>query len=221
MANAIDLCLAATVAGDLGVAADATVDRVVTAASSIIAGYCGRTFEKGTALVEYPAGYGRPLLILDRPPIIGITSIYEGGELVAAADYETVGKLAEAGMVYRKNGTWMLTARDDGRITEHLEFQGSSDGIVATYDGGYVTPGQKAANGALTVTLPESVQEAAILTAVALYRRRGVDPNIASEAIGDWSVSYRGPNTLIGVGDGAVPDVARSLLVPYVIRRVS
>lgn len=218
-ASAIDLTTAAVVAGDLGVASDATVDRLVTAASQIIASYCGRKFEKAT-VTEYPASYGRPKLLLERAPVVGITSITELGSVVDAGDYECLGRNAQAGIIYRKNGVWALTARVGGRVTETLdEHEGESgdNGITVVYEAGYVTPGQKALDATLTVTLPEDVQEAAVMTAVQLYRSRGLDRNIASESLGDWSVSYAGTNAVIGRG-GPIPEVAQALLAPYTRR---
>lgn len=218
-ANAIDLCLAETVAGDLGVTSDATVQRVVTAASRAIANYCGRAFELAEAIVEYPPSFARPFLVLKRSPIVSIASIYERDALVTATDYESIGDHAAAGIVHRKIGRWMRTARDTGNIgTNWTDYAGEtgSRGVKVTYDAGWVTPGQKALDDTLTVTLPEDVQEAAVIAAVAFYRRRGVDPSVASEQLGDWSVSYRGGNTVIGLTSGGLPDTALQLLAPYV-----
>lgn len=216
-ANAIDLTTAAIVADALGLASSSAVERAVTAASRAIASYCGRTFEKGAAIVEYPEGYGRPLLLLDRAPVVSIASITELGATVAAADYECVGKNAAAGLVYRLRGVWMRTGRSEGLVTEgSFAYQGSTEGIVATYTAGWVTPGQFALDPQLTLNLPEDVQEAALLAAVAFYRRRGVDPSLASEAIGDWSASYRATDP-----QAPVPPAAMDLLAPYVRYRAS
>lgn len=214
MANAIDLTLASTVAGDLGVTADATIDRLVTAASRAIARYCDRTFEKGTAIVEYPPGYRRPLLALTRTPIISIASIVELGATVDPSVYEVYS--ADAGLVLRKDGVWALTARAGGRISETVDQHLSEigvNGITVTYDGGYVTPGQKALNGALTVTLPEDIQEAANITASQLYRSRGIDALVQSESLGDWSVAYFERKAS---GQDVIPGIAKALLAPYV-----
>ncbi len=226
-AHASDLCLATTVAADLGIASDATVQRVVTAASKLIAKFCARTFEKGTAIVEYPAGYGRSHLIVDRAPILSITSIVELGETLAAGDYTIAGTLAAEGMIYRLDATWPFTGRTLGRITDsEFAAQGVSgdDGITVTYAGGYATPGQNSLEPLVytSVTVPEDLQEAAILASVAMYRRRGIDPNVASESIGDWSVSYQGTNTVIGRG-GALPEAVQAMLAAggYVRHRVS
>lgn len=220
-ASVFDLCLSSTVAGDLGVADDAQVQRAVTAASRAIARYCGRPFERAT-VTEYPAGYGRPLLLLDRAPIISIASVTEGGAAVDAAGFESLGAMADAGLALRRGGVWMDTGAYTGRITyAPADNVGRSDGIVVTYTAGYVTPGQKALNAALTVTLPEDVQEAAIISAADFYRRQRQDANVASESLGDWSVSYAGTNTANGRGVDALPTVAVLLLAPFRSMRVS
>lgn len=215
-AKASDLCLASDVAADLGVTSDARVQRAVSAASSAIAHWCGRVFEKATGIVEYPAGFERPLLILDRPPILSITSITEYGNTTAAADYESVGLNAEAGLVLHKTRGWLNTQRLDRRaVSETLAgANGQSDQIVVTYDGGYVTPGQNLLDSVTypTVTLPDDVVEAAIFTACSFYRAKGIDPNVAAESIGDWSITYFSSRTAI---ENAIPPVARGLLARY------
>lgn len=211
-ANAKDLCLAATVAGDLGIASDATVERLVTAASQAIANHCGRVFHKET-VTERPTGTGRAFLSLDRPPVVTVTSVTELGTVLEADEYEV--QDAAAGILLRKGTRWPYTGQSGGNVTlseEHLFGQSGDEGIEVVYSGGYVTPGQKSLDDALTVTLPEDIQEAAVLTAVALYRRRGTDPNIASESLGDWSVTYAHASS----GRGGIPDAARELLAPYV-----
>lgn len=213
-----DLCIAADVAADLGVTSDDRVQRAVTTASRLVADYCSRTFEKNTAIVEYPSSNGRSVLSLKRPPIASITSITEQGTLLTATDYECVGDNVEAGLVVRKYATWMNTRRGDRSSISDVTatLLGQSDYIVATYAGGYVTPGQNALDAITypTVTLPAAVQEAAIFTACSLFRSKGADPNIKSEAIGDWSIGYFDSRTN---PENVVPSSARGLLAPYKI----
>ncbi|NTX15484.1 hypothetical protein HUA76_32410 [Myxococcus sp. CA056] len=219
MASAADLCLASTVADDLGIPVSPRVELLVTAASRAVAGYCGRVFERGLGLVEYPAGYGRPLLLLERPPVLAVSGVWEGGNQVSADEYEIAGGLAESGMLRRRRGVWRATVRAGGGVSGMLgDFEGSEDGLRVVYDGGYVTPGQQALDGALVVTLPEDVQEAAVLTAVQLYRSRGVDAMVAGESIGDWSVSYFAAKA---EGKSPIPGAAQALLAPYALHRVS
>ncbi len=220
-ANAVDLCLSATVASDLGVADDARLQRAVTAASRAVARYCGRPFERAT-VTEYPPGYGRPLLLLERAPIVSVASVTEAGVSVPSTSYEFLGQLANAGMLLRREGVWMDTGVHTGRITSSPDVNfGRSDGIVVVYSAGFVTPGQRALDAALTVTLPEDVQEAAVITAADFYRRQTQDSNVASESLGDWSVSYAGTNTAIGRGVDVLPSAAVLILAPYRSLRVS
>lgn len=222
-ANAIDLCTAATVAGDLGVTSDATVQRCVTAASRAIAAYCGRAFERATSVIEYPVSFKRSRLLLARAPVVSIASIYEYDALVDSADYESVGANADAGIVLRLNGCWVSTQEWDGLTTLSPDRgDGRTDeyGVKVTYTAGYVTPGQNAVDAVTytSVTLPEDVQEAAVMTSVGLYRSRGVDQMISSESIGDWSVSYFAQKAN---ASSLIPGVAQALLAPYRFVRVA
>lgn len=214
-AKAHDLCLASEVAEDLGVASSDRIQRAVTAASEAIASYCARTFERATITNEYPESAGRPFLILKRPPIISITSILEDEGEVDADDYECVGDNVNAGLVLRKAGVWLSTQRRDPVAVSNqvASSHGQSDLIVANYVGGYVTPGQNNLDAVTypTVTLPDAVREAAVQTACALIRLKGVDSNVKSEAIGDWSVSYFDAKTV----EQVIPAYARALLAPY------
>lgn len=213
-AQAFDLCLSADVAADLGVTADDRVQRAVSAASRAIADYCARTFEKNAAIVEYPDSTGRPLLVLKRPPVASIASITEWGSTVDSAAYECVGPNADAGLVNRLSGSWSSTERPDPfAVTDQvLGSYGQSNRIVVTYSGGFVTSGQNALDSATypTVTLPDPVREAAVQTAVALLKLRGVDPSVSLEAIGDWQIRYYERKA----GE-MIPPFAQALLAPY------
>jgi hypothetical protein len=214
-ANAVDLTTAAAVAADLGVSSSARIETLVTAVSRAVAQHCNRVFEKKTGIIEYPRGYGRPLLMLARTPILAITSIVEMGSTVDSSTYEISD--AEAGLVLRKSSTWAPTAFTGGRVTDTLDQyigESGTNGLTATYDAGYVTPGQNALDVATypTVSLPEDVQEAAKFTAVQWYRTLGVDLMVAAESIGDWSVTYFGAKA---EGGQAISPFAKALLAPY------
>lgn len=218
MARPTDLCLAATVAADLGVPADSHVERCVTSASSAIARLCGRAFERAT-VTEYPDSFGRPYVLLSRPPLVEVLSVAEGGELLDAASYTLAGDLAAGGLLYRLAGLWPVTARVGGLVTLTVEMrQGRPDALAVTYTGGYVTPGQVALDASQgPVTLPAEVEEAAILEACALYRGRGRDADVSSESLGDWSVSYRERSA----GQRLASPRAELLVAPHVLWRAS
>jgi hypothetical protein len=214
-ANQIDLTTAATVAGDLGVSSTATIERIVTATSRAIATYCNRTFEKAIEITENVPGYGRPVITLSRWPILAISSITERGTLVDAGQYEVID--ADIGQIKRLYGCWANTASLGGRITSsELDRYPDSTvyGIQVEYDAGYVTPGQNATAPIQypDVTLPEDIQQAAIIVATQWYRSIGVDQNVQSESLGDWSVSYFAKKAEGGV----FPKIVEQLLAPYV-----
>ncbi|MCY0997931.1 hypothetical protein OWM54_12405 [Myxococcus sp. MISCRS1] len=218
MARPTDLCLAATVAADLGVAVDPHVERCVSAASGAIAALCGRAFERAT-VTEYPASYARPYVLLARPPLVEVISVREGGELLDAPAYTFAGDLAAGGLLYRLSGVWPETAHASGLITLTVDSrQGHPGALAVTYTGGYMTPGQVAGDASLgPVTLPAEVEEAAILEACALYRGRGRDADVSAESLGDWSVSYRER----GAGQRLASPRAELLVAPHILWRAS
>ncbi|QSQ10762.1 hypothetical protein [Myxococcus landrumensis] len=218
MARPIDLCLAETVAADLGVPVDPHVERCVSAASGAIAAVCGRAFERAT-VTEYPPGYGRPYLLLSRPPLVEVSHVTEWGELLDATAYTIAGDLAADGLLYRLAGVWPETAHMRGLITLTVDGrQGYPGALAVTYTGGWVTPGQVALDAATgPVTLPAELEEAAILEACALYRGRGRDADVSGESLGDWSVSYRERTP----GQRLASPRAELLVMPHIQRRAS
>ncbi|MCP3105537.1 hypothetical protein LZ198_42505 [Myxococcus sp. K15C18031901] len=218
MARPTDLCLAATVAADLGVPVDPHVERCVSAASGAIAALCGRAFERAT-VTEYPASYGRPYVLLARPPLVEVLRVTEAGVELAAASFTVAGDLAAGGLLYRLAGLWPVTAHVGGLVTLTADsHQGHPGALAVTYTGGYVTPGQLALDASLgPATLPAEVEEAAILEACALYRGRGRDSDVSAESLGDWSVSYRER----GAGQRLASPRAELLVAPHVLWRAS
>lgn len=214
-ATLTDLTLDATVASELGVAAAGTViPRIILAASDACRTFMNRSpCTYATAISEKTAGYGRNRLVLQRLPLVSITSITIDGTAVTASEYEI--EDAEAGLVYREAGFPWTGIRRAGLSQDPMPGTEARD-ITVVYVGGWVTPAQNAADGALARTLPFDIEEACIQTCVSMYRRRGVDGSISSETLGAASVSYRGANTAIGSGLGGIlPDNAVALLRPY------
>lgn len=217
-ANALDLCLADDVAGDLSVASDAKVQRCVTAASAAIARACIRTFEQ-SSLTEAPAGAGRPRFLVARPPIVSIASVVEFGAELDADEYSIEGSFPFSEMVLRKHGIWPRTGVHGGFVTESLSFYAPNPDVLSiSYVGGFITPGQNALDAATypAVTLPEDIQEAAIHTAAQMYLAGGMNPQVAAESIGDWSATYRA-----GSEAPLIPTAAMALLEPYMLRRAN
>ncbi|QSQ17184.1 hypothetical protein [Myxococcus landrumensis] len=218
MARPIDLCLAETVAADLGVPADPHVERCVSSASGAIAALCGRDFARAT-VTEFPVGYGRPYVLLSRPPLVEVIRVVEGGEMLDTTAYTIAGDLAAGGLLYRLAGVWPATAHVGGLVTLTVDsHQGHPGALAVTYTGGWVTPGQVALDATTgPVTLPAELEEAAILEACALYRGRGRDADVSGESLGDWSVSYRERSA----GQRLASPRAELLVTPHILRRAS
>jgi hypothetical protein len=213
-----DLTLPATVAEDLGVdASDPKLPRLIGAASGAIRTYLNRPqLHFSAAYVERLPGLIKQVrLLLGLTPVVAVASVVlPDGSSLGASDYTL--EDTELGALYRSVG-WPYT----GLVHAGLLYDAPAVGtekksIVVTYSGGWVTPVQAAGGGSPTRTLPYEIEEACIATVTSLYRGKGRDSAVASEALGDYSVSYRAPNSLIGVGSaGIIPDSVLAQLNPY------
>lgn len=213
-----DLTTAATVADALGVTSGTKVDRAVSVASDAIAKFIGRRLHYGPSISEKLAGYvDQVRLVLSVRPVISVASVVLPGNVTLGADAYELENL-ELGWLYRASG-WPYTGLIRAGLLYDTPAVGTErEAIVATYAGGWVTPAQAASPGwaGPARSLPYDIEEACIQTAVGVYRGLGNDKSIASESLGDYSVSYRNPNSLIGVGGGGViPDGVMPQLAAY------
>jgi hypothetical protein len=210
-----DLTLPATAAEALGVdASDAKIPRYIGVASEAIRRYLDRPqLHYSAAVVERLAGYvGQVRLRLGVLPVLTVASVVlPDGTSLTGTEYAL--EDSESGALYRSVG-WPYT----GLVRSGLLYDAPAVGtegrtIVATYAGGWVTPAQ--ASVVLPRTLPFDLEDACVQTVKALYRRPD-DPNITAESLGDYSVSYRSNNTIIGVGvGGLIPDTVIAQLQLY------
>lgn len=195
-----DLTTLAAAADVLGVSSsDAKLPRLIGAASGAIRRYLDRPqLHYGAAIVEKLPGFdGQVRMYLGVVPLISVASVVlPDGSTLDPADY-TVESL-EAATLYRAAG-WPYTGLCDngGRL------YGEAKTIVVTYAGGWVTPAQSG-----TRNLPFEIEEACLLTVSALYRKQGIDPTIASESLGDYSVTFATATE----GDWVIPPAAQALL---------
>lgn len=211
MADA-DLTTAATAASVLGIsAADPHLPRLIGAASEAIRNYLGRPqLHYSAAYVEKLPGLAAQVrLYLGLPAVASVASVVLPGGSALDSDEFTL-ELA-AGALYRAAG-WPYTGLvQPGLLYDVLAVGTEAESITVTYAGGWVTPDQAGIR-----TLPFVLEEACLQAVSALYRRQGTDPNVASEALGDYSVSYRSPNTIVGVGiGGLLPDQVLAQLGQY------
>jgi hypothetical protein len=214
-----DLTLPATVATELGASdIDPRIPRLVSAASRAITRLLNRRLHFGAAISEKARGHGRSLLCLDVTPLVSVASVtLADGTVLTGSEFSI--ENAEAGLLYRVSG-WPSTGRFRGGLPPQTDLDAGSEAasIVVVYAGGWVTPAQASSSGwsGPARSLPEDIEEACVQTVVGLFRRGGQADNISTEALGDYSVSYRAPNALIGLGfGGIIPDSVMPQLNSY------
>ncbi|MDP2275291.1 MAG: hypothetical protein Q8K32_31385 [Archangium sp.] len=195
-----DLTTAATAADVLGVsAADPKLPRLIGAASESIRRFINRPRLHFTAgFVERLPGYLQQVRL--RLGVLQVTAIASvvlpDGTSLTADEYVREDDDDGGVALYRARG-WPWT----GLIRPGVLYDAPAVGteaktIVVTYSGGWVTPAQ-----AGTRTLPFDIEEVCLQAVSAMYRRQGIDPLVASESLGDYSVSMREAPAL----DGLVP----------------
>lgn len=212
LTNTIALTTVATMLDELGLSGtsyDTRLERYILQLSEAAAKYCDRPFRKESRALTM-RGTNTTRLVLPVRPITSITSIVVAGTTLDADDYEI--EDAEAGIIFNEGGwpradygvPWSI-ARDPMGGTAKAE-------VVVTYTAGYVLPNDSSG----TRNLPYDIEQAIIMGVVSAFRQRGQDRNVASKATGDASISYRLPNTIVGVESlGTLPTEALRLLDAY------
>lgn len=199
-----------TVKARLGItdsSSDTLLEALINAASEAIVNYCGRSLHYEADLEEYVKGYGTNRLQLSRGPIWSIDSIFAGESELDADGYEVRGRDKYAGLVYRPQG-WPWTARLSRTVAQNPVPGTEREDYLVTYAAGFQTPSQSPVVG--VDALPQAIQEACIMATTALYGRVGSDPNVQSESLLSYSVTY-------GAADQAsvLPPLCRSILDAY------
>lgn len=157
-ASTYDLTTLAVVKAEMGITAttdDAVLALYISSESQKIAAACGVVFPRETVVDTFRidtccTAEALGALPLARAPVGTITSVYESGELVPAAEYEVD---ANAGLLYR------LTTTDGYRRAWF------SEKIVVAYQGGYAT-------------IPGPVADACVQMVKQRYYARSKDPTL-------------------------------------------
>ena len=146
---------------------DTELARLITVVDAFVATYCRRTFELDAALVEYHSGAtGQARLLLHRPPINSIASLYDDPEraygaatLIASTDYVVLD--ANMGLV----------------ALDGVTFQDGLRNIKVTYSGGWAA-------------IPADLGQAAI-ELVWLAREKGANNlvGLRAKSIADGNIS--------------------------------
>tara|TARA_Y100001973_G_scaffold99469_1_gene158735 strand:- start:112 stop:978 length:867 start_codon:yes stop_codon:yes gene_type:complete len=126
-------------------------------------------------------------------PVGGVDVVDTTYTVTYASDSESEYRIDhDSGSVYlRSSPHWYQTNTD---VLEAQRFPGTKRSILVEYKAGYET-------------LPDDVEQACIEVAAALYSRKDVDDNLASESLGDYSYSIRPP--------ADVMESAMRMLAPY------
>ena len=218
--NAGALTTLAAAKEELGIT-DSTQDdrlrRLINAATSTINRYCGRVFSKATITDERQLLVGGPRAVVGRAPIVSITSITIEGATTAIDSSSYIRENDEAGVLYFKSGL-PASGFHRGGISQDRQPGTEAPILLFTYVGGYVTPAQADTGGAYaaaTITLPDEI-ETACLDLVGYYNaHRGTGGTIASESLGDASVTYKDEDTGAGGAEVSIPAHIRARLNPY------
>lgn len=184
----------AAVKGELrltGGADDEFLSDLIDRASAAVRRWCNRIFAAETVRETFRPTAPADTMALSRWPLVSVVSIIEAGTTLAAAAFEAE---HDVGFVYR------LTASDDRRTWPAAK-------VVVEYRAGFLLPGESGR------TLPEDVEQAAIMLVKMAWFARTRDPLVKSEDIdGVLSATY----WVGGFGGGAaLPSDVAGLLTPY------
>ncbi len=215
LADSIALTTLANARDELGLvdsASDVRLQRMILTASAAIAENLNRELRKESTTEKVRPNDAQKI-VLKKTPIVSITTITIDGAELASSGYEVDD--ADAGTLWRDGGWPAMSLLVEGAAGGDVVPNSDKKRISVTYVAGYVLPNDTVG----TRNLPYDLEQACLLTVVSLFRARGQDRRIASEALGDASVAYRQINPAIGLGEGGIiPDEAMPLLAPH--RRV-
>lgn len=211
MASEVDLTTAEAAAARLGISAgDAALPGLITAASELLANHLGYQLHRRTGIEEACRGGGMRLF-LKAGAVQSIASITCYGQVRDVATYVLEDDVK--GVVLAYSIPWPFTGRTGGGVAEAPTFRENTGNIVVSFTAGWVTPGQVALNGALTRTLPQSLEEACLVVVTAWYREAGKNPNVTSMTTGNASIGFGGDS--IRGGRAALPLNAQAMVARY------
>lgn len=216
MANAKDMTTAAVAGGRLNVSSsDATLQALITAASSALAEYLGYVVYRREGAQETAPARGGRYLWLESGAIQSITSIAVGGTAVDASLYALDGEDGKRKGRLAARGTyaWPFTGTWTGGISSTPMQSHDTGELLVTFTSGWKTPGQVALGTYESSDMPEELEQAAIEVVTAWWARKGQDAGITSISTGDASVGWGG-DSLQG-GRIPLPLSARALAAPF------
>lgn len=199
-----------------------TLDLMINAVSEAMARIAGRTFQYEEDIVDNVAGYGTAQLIVPRAPIVSVTSVQlmgTGGDVVdsIASSAFLLDRNGRSGVLYRPDG-WNNTTPLRGGVGRYIAAGSEATLYRVTYNAGFLTPNQDAVDfteGASALPLPTDLQLACLRGATYLYAQKGRDMSIMSKSTEGVSISYRLPNSIIGLAAGLLPPEVSGVAASY------
>jgi hypothetical protein len=179
---------------------------VITAASRALSNVLGYPAHLREEVVETVAGAGGAYVWLKAGQVRQLRAVSVYGQELPTEAYAL--DSARHGRVVRRGGLWPFTGSSSAGVSSIPLRTHDTGDIAITFDAGWVTPGQVALTPSLERDLPEDLEEAALLTVTAWWRRRGRDTDVQSESLGDASLSYLATRL-------AVPQLAAELVSHY------
>lgn len=164
----------------------ALIEHLIAVASDLLERYCNRQFSRAT-VTEKVRGHGTDRILVSRTPVVELTSVVIDD--IELDDCEIYGD-GRAGLIYRPGG-FESTAPYSSMTASTTRIVGQElRSITVEYVGGYVLPKDDAPGNART--LPYDIEQAAIDTAVQIYRNRGKQSNLQSATEAAEDVTWRG-----------------------------
>ncbi|WP_224364222.1 hypothetical protein [Hyalangium versicolor] len=207
MPSLLDLTTVAKAANRLDVGAEeGELPDLVTAASEALADWLGYPLHRREGVVETCAG-GAQRLFLRSGAVQAVASVSVFGQQRPTNTYRLEDGVK--GILLSLREPWPFTGRTGGGVSQSPLQREDTGEIAVTFSAGWVTPGQVELESTRVRDLPQVLEQAALLTVTAWYRRKGDDPDEVSVSLGDASTSY-------GSGRAAaLPTSARALVARY------
>ena len=192
-----------------------TVDAsLILAASALVVSRLGYELAKET-VTETLQGTDRFRLLVSRVPVISISAATANGTSIAT---EITIEDKALGFLYRSSGWPSATYYAPG-VSDFPNPEAGALPYSITYVAGYWLPGFAGSAGGTDVLLPDWAEMAAIELAKMLHLQRGTIGSVASETVGDYSISYRPASAGAAASSlgsvGGLSPVAEALLAPH------
>lgn len=168
---------------------------------------------------ESVSGYGRRKLMLSRTPIRSVDRLFDSTDTGTAAEFLTSEfrvQSREAGFLSRDEG-WYWSVPVEADLSARPSVDQEYEPFMADYTAGWTYAGlatssdnysTQAGTTSTGRTLPEDIEQAVILKAIAIYE--GTD-DVVGEQLGDLRVTYR----TAAAADQMRPSQYEILLDPY------